>query len=344
MMCHFGKCTRACAKQGDCPIGFDCGLQKPEDAQSTGVGATCYKATYDMPPIMGGYGVDCSLVAADPKTGGVCDPKATSPCAAGFTCRATQHCDPAAYCTRPCAADSDCPPTMFCGIEITKSTCKTAADCAMGSKCVAPPGTSGKVTSCVGAQLCRKRTQCSPCGNDDQCPTGFACGADVNGERFCGKLCTMDEHCPQPENSAPQAPVSNPFLKCVASGNAKGSMVCRPTAGTCHGPSAIPALASTMNTLCSYCRPGTPSDCPDGFCLEQSFSEERFCTQACTVHSKVNGMGGFDLTHDTCPMGTNCFAGVGCANCDVSGICVGETNPGDQSRGTTWYAPTCYPM
>ena len=344
MECRYGKCTRPCANQGECPVGFDCGLQKPEDATVNGLGATCYKPTYEMPPMMGGFGTDCSLVGADPNTGSACDPKATSPCATGFVCRATTHCDPNAYCTKACTADSDCPPFMFCGLETSKPNCKTDTDCPSTMKCTTAPGTNGKVNMCVGPQLCRKRAQCSGCGNDDQCPTGYVCAADANGERFCGKMCTMDEHCPQPENDAPLSPVSGPFMKCVASGTANPSMVCRPVAGTCHGPSALAPLATVMNTVCSACRPGLPSDCPDGFCFQQNFSEEHFCTQPCTAHVVKNQDGSLTITKDSCPMGATCFARPVCANCDVKGLCAGDTNPGTPQSQSTYYTLTCYPM
>lgn len=347
MSCRNGKCTRACTSQGDCPTGFACGLQKTEDGQAGGMGATCYKAAWDTTPAsMGGFGADCSVYAPDP-AGKPCDTNAMNPCAAGFTCNAALRCDPAAYCTKGCAADADCPPNYFCGTRTGTKKCSADADCAMGESCKAPPGgTDYKL--CTRPSVCTKRAQCNDCGVDDQCPPGFVCGVDSVGAKFCGKLCNADDQCPLPYIDNNGNYISNPFMKCVAAFDGAATRVCRPTAGSCSGPSAIPELASKSGTVCSHCRPGVPADCPNGFCYQGEFDIEAFCTQECTAHvTRMKGPDGYNIyvaTNDSCPMGSHCYGATGSVSADIKGLCTGDnTKPNASDFPGPWTALTCYP-
>ena len=342
MLCLHDKCTELCAQQGDCPVGFDCVLQAADDATAkSGPGPSCAKAAYTN-PATGGFGADCALVAPDPKSGDACDPMAKTPCADGFTCHATLHCDPEAFCTKGCTADSDCPPTMFCGVPDATKACTADADCdVLGQTCKKVPG--GTAMVCQGASQCLRRTACSPCATDDQCPTGFACGTDINGEKFCGQLCAKDENCPQPSNDSGAVPLSSAIETCVPAFEGAAVTVCRPVVGTCHGKSAIAAITDT-NAVCAWCREGFPGDCASGFCYVDSFSKEHFCAQSCTAHI-VRGAQAYTVTNDTCPSGSYCFAGTGgCASCDVKGYCAADNAPTGRSDVTVHHALTCYPL
>lgn len=348
MSCRYGKCTRACTKQGECPAGFDCGLQKPEDGQAGGMGATCYKGNWDATPVaMGGFGADCAVYSPDPLTGTACDTNAKSPCAAGFTCNAKLRCDPAAYCTKTCAADADCPPGMFCGTDTGKK-CTADADCNMGEACKAPPGGTDAYKLCTKPSVCMKRSQCHACGVDDQCPAGYACAVDTTGAKFCGRICTTNEQCPQPYVGENANPVSNQFEKCVPAFDGAPVAVCRPTAGACAGPSAIPSLSTKNGTVCSHCRPGVPADCPAGFCYQGEFDIESFCSVQCTAHiTRVKGPDGYNIyeaSNDTCPEGSHCYGAASCASCDIKGYCTGDnTKPNVNDFPGPWTSLTCYP-
>jgi hypothetical protein len=247
LLCKNNLCTKVCTGQLDCPDGFDCGLALAMDTMPT-----CYPSP--MNPDPGGFGTDCSLVAPDPKTGTACS-MGTSPCAAGFTCHSTVKCDPRAYCTTSCMADTDCPPQYYCALDASTKN-----------------------------MFCRKRDFCVDCQLDDQCNAPFTvCTTDSVGGHFCAKPCGGDDDCRQPQNG------NGYFEKCLADQGGKGK-VCQPAPAKgmgkpnpCHGPSAV--NPSQMNTVCSGCRPGVPSDCAmatNGFCFVDSFTTERFCTKPCT--------------------------------------------------------------
>jgi hypothetical protein len=296
-VCLHGTCTRYCKAQTECPVGFDCGIAVADDTE-----ATCYARSYAQPEA-GGYGTDCSKVSSDPTTGKVCDPNATNPCAAGFTCPPSRACDPAAYCTAACNLDTDCPPTMFCGT--------------LGS-----------------ARLCLKRSYCNPCVNDDQCAgQGAVCATLPGGARYCTKKCVTDEGCPKPANDQTGSPAAAPFVVCAVDLTARDApiKVCGPVDGRCHGASTVAGIAP--GGVCSPCRYGTPSDCGAGHTCEfEEFTTERFCTKSCKVTFKRVSLTSYDITVDTCQdenQGTFCYHGgsvpSSCgAGCTITSHCVND--------------------
>lgn len=324
-------CTRRCTRQQDCPLGFDCGLAQPADGTQGGAGATCYRSSAPA-AVAGGFGSSCGAFSPDPSTDPPtpCDPKAKSPCAAGFTCRASIKCDAAAYCTNECRTDADCPPTAFCSQDVG-TACTVDADCQVGRTCQTVTGVGPKL--CLGRKLCARREQCSPCGTSDQCPAGHVCAVDAGGERYCGKLCSADEHCPQ-------AFETSSFMRCVDAGTGDGTTVCQPAQGSCHGASAL--MDIEPGGQCAWCRPGIPSDCSTGFCVALA-SLERLCAVPCsgTATRQMSGYSFTNLDSSRCPSGTRCFvepwmvpASCG-ATCTVQGACQGET--------FAVGAGTCYP-
>jgi hypothetical protein len=330
-ICRHGKCTKECSSQGDCPVGTDCGL-----TDSGGPGAICYKSTFDTTN-PGGFGADCSVVAADPMDGRACDPKAQSPCAGGFSCRSSLKCDPDAYCTKGCASEIDCPPTMFCGAD-SGPDCMDDTDCRGDRTCMPVPGGGGAIKVCQGPLICLKRVACSSCATQDQCGGGLICAADAGGARFCGKPCNTADDCPKPANdNTTMNPSGSPFETCVPAGAGLVGKVCAPTVGSCHGPSPLKALSGKQDTFCSWCRVGMPSDCQEGYCIEEQFTKERFCTQRCTVHLTKSG-NTYRVSSDPCATGTVCFVGVPqtCGSaCDATGVCGGDPSYADL---------TCYPL
>jgi hypothetical protein len=228
---------------------------------------------------------------------------------------------------------------MFCGAD-SRSVCTGDGTCTGGAKCVQVPG--GTVSTCQQPGRCLLRVACSDCAVDDQCPSGHVCATDVNGGRFCGKLCdpkNMDGDCPQPANDSNSGvPIGDLFEKCVAAAHGSSLSVCRPTVGACSGPSPLKQFAGKSDTMCSWCRVGEPADCGDGECYEDEFTKERFCTRSCTVHLTNSG-GMYTPSNDTCPKGTACFASFNpntCSSeCDASGLCTADTTLADL---------TCYPL
>ncbi len=286
-----GRCTKYCAKQWDCPVGFDCGLATPSEAK-----ASCYKAVYDN-TIMGGFGTDCSTVSAEPGVGNPCS-MAASPCAKGYGCHATVQCDPNAYCTRACKSDAECPPTMFCGQD-DGSIPAAGADGGVADGGAATPG------------ACWKRSECDDCGTDDQCPAELRCVADPAGRGHCLKACKDDTDCPQPQGGA------GLFMACQPDPAGRGKF-CQPGNKYCVGPSPLGAIMGN-GQVCSGCRTGASNDCAMGLhCIQDKFSTERFCTADCTA-TFSNGK----FSADTCPMGSYCYA-TKKSGTSVSGYCVGD--------------------
>jgi len=332
-------CTRPCAKQLDCPVGSNCGYAHPADALKGGYGPSCVKALYTN-PATGGYGTSCGGYSPDPNDAtNVCDATAANPCADGFTCLGSARCDANALCTKACKVDAECPSNFYCATE-TASGCTVDGDCKNDYTCQSSGGgRAGKV--CTRGAWCKPRAQCAPCVSTDDCETGFVC-AIANGERYCGKKCD-----PAGAQPCPEAPLGthNNFMNCVDSGTGGGA-VCQPAQGACHGKSAFPDFDTSVGqgAICSWCRAGIPSDCPDGFCVVGQ-TEENFCSVRCTVTTMLNAQGQptFDTTTDTCPTNLHCLltklpaCGKNCTG-PSTGFCNGD-DPADPAG----QAVTCFP-
>lgn len=301
--CLHGACTRACASQGDCPWGLDCGVQSPDDE-----GPTCYLATYAQPNV-GGFGTSCALFA------GACG-AAENPCAQGFTCRTSfardadgayqpVTCDPEAFCTMECARDTDCPATMFCGAD--------EGD---------PSDDSDDTMRCLPRQAC------TPCATDDQCPTSWMCVLGVDGDRFCAKPCAQEADCLKAQKSSQTGEsMFEPFEVCAPDRGDSMRTACQPAAGRCFGASPVPSQPS--GGICAPCRENHPDDCAEGHACIESSQGEWFCTAGCTVSLTQAQDGRYSISGDTCPDGTYCYLGgyvpQGCgAGCSIDTICNGD--------------------
>jgi hypothetical protein len=284
------KCRRTCSSNTDpatsCPFGYTC--SDPE----TGVGAFCMQSTAvrdDGSPLVkkpsGQWGSKCQANLGIENPG--CDTEQ------GFYCLASSPTDGDAYCTRyGCAQDLDCGPGFWCG-KVNDTPNAVTAKKKFGN---AP------------LDVCLKRTYCSTCKVDLDCPTiqGTAqhCVEDGSGARVCVPECDSDQAC---SNEA----------KCVPFGDTK---VCYPRADVCVGD----------GSLCSPCRVDT--DCgEDGICIKGQYTTEKSCakkTAACT----------------SCPKTLDSTGGaVGCTKeDDKQNYCVGLYKLGKPVNGQQPYDLGCY--
>jgi hypothetical protein len=168
-------------------------------------------------------------------------------CAAGFQCFGTSPTDADAYCSRyGCGSDSECPGGFYCATVNAAPNLGTYQRSWRGK-------TDGALTT-----VCKKRsTFCSPCASDADCAArGYVgpalhCVADDKGQKYCTNECANDAACDRDS----------------ACRDANGLKVCAPNVGACKGDGA----------LCSRC--ASDADCKEGgFCLEQEYTKERFCT------------------------------------------------------------------
>ncbi len=310
--CNSGNCSHGVCTR-DCSVQGDCptgfDCGLADPKDST---SSCLKASWKN-PAQGGYGTNCAVSA------GGCGGE--NPCANGFSCLYAAACDAAAYCTTSCQSDRDCPPTFFCGVpDATKPT----------------------------ERVCLKRTECTPCATDDQCPLSDKCATDKNGEHYCAKTCSSDSDCPRPEKDQDSqgniVTVGDPFETCAADPGGKGK-VCQPIGGVCHGPSTLPHEAAGQ--ICSPCREGEPSDCQSGYACFEADTGERYCTIQCqvTINQYSNGL---SVDPDSCPTGTYCAFGglttaaeecssLGGYPCKLQGVCNADWSYQDGYG-------TCYPL
>jgi hypothetical protein len=289
--CYQGVCTRQCFVQGDCPLGFDCGILGPDDSA-----AFCVKAAWTDAEA-GGFGTDCSASAAG--CGGA------STCADGFSCHAFDamfgeeiRCNARAFCTKGCAGDRECPPDFFCGQDTPQS-----------------------------AKSCLRRAACDACATDDQCPASHVCALLADRTHGCLKRCETNNDCLKPvKDGESGAFVGERFEACAEEPDGKGK-VCMPTAGRCKGTSVIASITGE-GQVCSPCRVGHPEDCSEGhFCIVSSGSGERFCSKPCQLGLSRTSSG-FGINSDSCPDGSFCFLTEDPSSCGSTctrrGVCTAD--------------------
>lgn len=219
------KCRLPCASHADCPFNYLC--------RAGGVKPFCVKTTLDIAKKPGGqWGAPCQ------PSGGEANPACDAD--TGFGCYATAPSDATAYCTRfECTTDLDCAGDFWCG-TVNES----------------PNATSTRRSKGTTRTVCLKRSYCSPCAADFDCPIidgkQSRCIDDDGGAKFCAAACENNTNCPLDASCA------------VAADD--GTKLCYPRAGTCKGD----------GSMCSPCR--SDADCPDGLCLRGAYNTERFCS------------------------------------------------------------------
>jgi hypothetical protein len=168
-----------------------------------------------------------------------------------FACYAETPTDAAAYCTiYDCQSDLDCTGGYWCATINEAPNATTAQRRREGINYVFG----------VTRTVCLKRTYCSPCKGDVDCPSidgkKQICATDANGTGFCTTECTASNQC---------------ALDAACTADNQPAQVCVPKAGVCKGD----------GSLCSPCY--SDADCPEGACVRANYSTEKFCT----VKSKV---------------------------------------------------------
>jgi len=163
----------------------------------------------------------------------------------GFYCYADSPADAQAYCTRyGCESDSECGPGFWCGQVNQTPNAKTAKRTTFGAV----------------QKVCLRRTYCSTCRVDLDCPSiggkSQHCIDDASGARVCAPECDGDRSCPTE-------------ARCVDVG--LGPKVCYPRATVCVGD----------GSLCSPCR--SDADCgEDGICVKGMYTTEKTCAKKAT--------------------------------------------------------------
>lgn len=257
------KCRKTCSSNSDpatsCPAGYTC--VAPDDGNEP----FCVQdnVKIEAKP-KGQWGFPCNA------TGGLENPDCDG--AQEFYCYGVSPTDGNAYCTR--------------------YSCETDRDCGAGFWCatvnVGPNVASAKRTIQDTQKVCLKRTFCSTCKVDLDCPAidGRAqhCIQDEAGAGFCTPECGNSTNC-------------NNEAKCVDAGI--GPKVCYPRAGVCVGD----------GSLCSPCR--SDADCgADGACLKGQYTTEKSCAkkapQSC---NKGEAQGGCVKSLTTPKVSVYCLGG-----------------------------------
>lgn len=260
------KCTSNTGAMG-CPIGFDC---YPVDPAK---GSTCTKSLYEVDATTGKpklIGLDCStsndvcLLTGSTNPAQVCrripDESSDPPVPVDF--------DPNAYCSGQCANDNECPLDFYCDTDYDMK------------------------------MRCLRRTFCSPCTVDLNCPSEFPiCVPTKDGKsRYCTKACGGTGDCGGVQNSA---------QTCGASKSAAGAdvQVCLHRFGACVGE----------GNICDPCRKKEDCAKTSASCIFNSATKEGFCSKRCT-------------NDNSCAGGT---VPSGCDNTDIAS----QANPNGMSLG-----------
>jgi hypothetical protein len=334
-------CHLVCKKQDDCPTNYACN----DGLANGGTTSWCVPNTFGFEAGTGQWFTTCN-----PGKGEGANPDCNWN--EGFACYGTGPSDGNAFCTQfACGADADCPGGWWCSTQNvgpnvtsadptfgkTRTVCLPRNYCAPCKKdldCTPKyVPSSGPALQCVpdtkGASFCSP-----PCAGDANCnfdatcrPPWWVCMPAA------GPPCQTDDDCP-PANGTYQhcaggtcTPECGMASDCAASQKCESTLtVCMPRAGVCAGD----------GTFCSPCR--SDVDCtpktgalgapqPAGYCLNASYSTERFCS--------APAAGGCDGGASACPQpqsGQN-WKNVGCTRMSPPDQCVGVVTIGT-SAGT----------
>jgi len=304
--CVSGTCSLVgCTKHSDC-LGI--GLCTAGTDVAGNPVLACKKGTAYEP---GQFGTSCPGGSA----AGECDE------ANDFVCIGAGAGDVDAYCTKTgCQADGDCATGYFCA-TVRTSRVPCSDNCGIkGSSsttnCVPSANIgAGQEFSCGPVSLlrniCLKRSYCNECESDDDCrgKAGQICAKDIGGNKICTVLCD-----PNVDNACPWGNASI----CAVHDTDLGKPTCAHRFKACHG----------TGQNCEPCV--DDKDCPNGLCLDSSFTGEKYCVN---IKTKC------DCTGLPVEQGVSCTGG-GCPQTPggLQGTCYG----GDavQQAGSALYQ-TC---
>lgn len=221
--CYALKCTSKKSDGTACTADTDCAGNV---CYSSKCAKTCTKSTDctsgDSCGSDDGKRLFCYTPAYDKDIGKFCG---IDGACGSLTCLGTTG-DALAFCSTSCKTDLDCPPAFTCEKQ-----------------------TGGKT-------YCIRRSFCSPCLGDENCPSDQKC-VSMFGAKYCTRTCTKGgSDCPM-------------YADCKDPGD--GTYVCQHKQGKCVSD----------GSLCSPC---TKSDnCQSGgLCLTFTLSGESFCGTDCT--------------------------------------------------------------
>lgn len=166
------------------------------------------------------------------------------------------------------------------------------------------------VTDYDGVKKCLKRSRCTECVYNDQCPSSApACVPTRDGtSKYCTSTCKSQNDCP----GSAQAIA---FMQCVPGQDADGNVgsFCFHKYGACVGTGEI----------CDPCR--VKEDCAksSSSCIENDQTGERMCSKRCTSEASCAS--------------TNV---TGCDNVDMSSslnICTGDAAHNNPGVLTCWF-------
>jgi hypothetical protein len=269
------KCRKVCSSNSDpakaCPFGYTC------VDQQTGVEPFCVQDTAkraDGQPLAkkpnGQWGAACNAAGgldANPD----CDSEQQ------FYCFGLSNSDGNAYCTRyGCEKDSDCGAGF---------TCQDVN--------VAPNVTTTKRTVGETQKICVRRTYCSACKVDLDCPDKngkkqHCAAAETDGAGYCTPECDASQNC-------------NDEAFCADPGI--GVKVCIPRARTCVGD----------GSLCSPCR--NDKDCKEGgICEKGKYTTEYSCMKKAPSSCQAGKAKGGCVGSLTTPkVNVGCYGGANSA-------------------------------
>ncbi len=336
-----GQWGAACSAGCDAADGFACYGLSPTDANAFCTVFDCAADT-DCP---GGWW--CATVNAAPNyaavtrsfgpTRAVCLPRQyCAPCTMDHDCSPSadgtpQHCTQdtggQGFCTPQCASNTNCPLDATCTLQwgvCGQMACSPSVSCPVPETCMA------------GA--CRL-----PCAKDADCPTSNGMPQHCAAGGYCSaQACVSDDECPATPSAYQHCNQGACVPECAAATDcnpATGDQacvpfsVCVPRAGTCVGD----------HGFCSPCR--SDADCSKGYCLNASYSTERFCSQAMATGGACTSNG---PSVGSCPMlpSTANYKGIGCTTLADKQLappnqCYGVVSFG-RAQGQVQYAAGCW--
>jgi len=164
-----------------------------------------------------------------------------------------------------CQADADCPAYLACVSPAPDAISCTAPACPPGANCPEPAPCEQPTPDPNAPKLCAPKV--IECKADSECPTGFACNAEIGGA--CPDIaCAPGSDCPAPECSPSKKICAPKELDCKADADCPADWRCITfeegscSGGTGTGTSTPPAPGSGGGTDPAPPTPPSPGSKP----------------------------------------------------------------------------------